>query len=231
MHKFIIVVFLSLCQQVFCTDKKCQLSIASPSPKGLSQKEQTQIKKTQTPVDVFFYTIDSLGLDDNITMTLWIEHNYYLLDLVQYTQPQLLKIPGISKKDVIKIREKLLAKGLHLDMHPSKEAMQRGTKKTTKEKLSLYVQFIENTYSIPIDIPRHEFIDRLTIEVEKLNNSRLYHPVQIEGHYNAKGAFKNIFLYTPIKLPDNNSDIRRTILRQISFIMMQNQIIYNIPES
>ena len=223
MRQSIIIILLSLCQHIFCADTKCQMSLVSPSPQSF-QKQRTQAQK----IDELFYTVDSLSLDDNIVTILWTEYIYYLLDLVQYTESQLLKIPGVNKKDVTKIREKLLAKSFHLGMHLPNEAIQRGTQKTAQKKLSLYVQFIENTYSIPTDIPRNEFIERLTIEVEKLNNSRLYHPVQIEGHYNVQGAFKNIFLYKPTKLPDNNSDIRKTILRQISFIMMQNQIIYKV---
>lgn len=232
MRKSIIIALLSVCQQTFCENTKCQISLVSPPLRSLSQREQGQAQriKFQKQVNELFYTIDSLNLDDSIVMILWTTQSYYLLDLVQYTETQLLQLQGISKKDVIKIREKLLTKSLHLDMHLPHEIIQEGIQKSFKEKLSLYMKFMENVYSIPIDIPRNTFIEKLILEVEKLNNSRLYHPVKIEGHYNVKGAFKNISLYNSTKLPDNNLDIRREALRQISFIMMQNQIKYKDHE-
>ena len=224
MRQSIIIFLLIFCQQIFCADTKCQLSLISHPKKDF----QTQAQRTKIQnIDELFYTVDSLNLDDNIVMTLWKDHSYLILDLVRYTEAHLLQLQGMSKKDITKIREKLLTKGLYLGLHIPVQTLQKTAKKISAKKLSFYMKFIEDTSSIPLDIPRNEFIERLKVEVEKLNNSRLYHPVQIEGYYNAKGAFKNIFLYEPTKLPDENSDILRTTLRQIRFIMMQNQIKYD----
>lgn len=228
MRTFIIIVFLSICQQAFCTSTKCELSLVSLDLETGNQAEQEQIQRSelQNKAVELFYTVDSLILDDHIVAALWREQSYYISDLVQYTKSQLLKLPGISKRDVIKIRKKLLAKGLHLGIHIPYQIIQETAQKIFREKTSLYMKFIENVHSIPENILRNEFINKIIIEIDKLSDSKLYFPIKIHGDYNVRGAFKHVAFYLqhPKKPLHTNSDIRQQALNHIGFIMQRQNI-------
>ena len=233
MRTFIIIAACSICTQAFCINTKtqCELSLISSSPPIVNKDARRKIRSHQTSniqnkAREFFYTIDSLGLDESTIMALWDENIYYILDLVQWTESNLFNIRRMSKPAVLEVKEKLLTKGLYLGMQVSSKAMQAEAKQVNKKKHSLYVQFIKNIHSMPIDIPRNEFLDRVQIEIKKLNNSHLYRPFHVYGYYNVNGAFKSIEddLQHSIRLPSHNVGIRSWVLDQVVPIMQSQNI-------
>ena len=84
----------------------------------LEASDLNKPKEVEEEVDpIFFKPVEDLDLTVRSANCLKSEQIYYIGDLVQRTENQLLKTPNLGKKSLNEIKEVLLSWGLHLGMH------------------------------------------------------------------------------------------------------------------